>query len=135
MLEDRVAKALAEKGFVAYEDVGRAQFARLQFADKALGLGESPHQIVLTSEQFIIPDVSDSSIGNAVRIVMPREPLQLIQEMHDVGRIPVHGADKFPAQFSLAINHVGLGPTRRTVHTGDLLIRIANRQKVYVPLL
>ena len=45
VLEDRVAKAFAEKGFIAHEDVGRAQLARFQFADKALGLGEGPHQI------------------------------------------------------------------------------------------
>src|ERR1700693_4778867 len=55
--------------------------------------------------------------------------------MHDVGRIPIYGADKLPAQFSLAINHIGLGPTRGAIHRGNLLIRIANRQEIYVSLL
>ena len=44
MLEDGVAKALAEKSLIADEDVGRAQLARLQFADEALGLGKGSHQ-------------------------------------------------------------------------------------------
>ena len=47
MLEDRVPKTLAEKSLVAHEDVSRAQLARLQFAHKTLGLGESPHSTVL----------------------------------------------------------------------------------------
>ena len=44
VLENGVAKALAEEGFVAHEDVGRAQLARFQFADEAVGLGEGAHQ-------------------------------------------------------------------------------------------
>ena len=44
MFENRIAKALAEKRFVAHEHIRRAQLARFQFADKALGLGKGSHQ-------------------------------------------------------------------------------------------
>ena len=44
VLEDGVAKALAEESFIANEHVGGTQLARFQFADKPLRLGESPHQ-------------------------------------------------------------------------------------------
>jgi len=70
VLEDRVSKALAEKGLVTHEDVGGAQLARFQFADKALGLGEGPHQISPVPVKLII---LDSSIDNSIRIVIQRE--------------------------------------------------------------
>ena len=43
MLQNRIAKALAKKGFVADEHVCRAQLAGLKLADKTLGIGESSH--------------------------------------------------------------------------------------------
>src|SRR5271155_3437279 len=43
MLKNRIAKAFAKKSFVAHEHVGRAQLARFQFADKAVGLGKCTH--------------------------------------------------------------------------------------------
>ena len=69
VLEDGVAKALAEKGLIAHEDVGRAQLARFQFADKALGLGEGPHQISSVVATII---VFDCSIVNSIRLVVRR---------------------------------------------------------------
>ena len=44
VLENGVSKALAEESFIAHKHIGRTQLARLQFADKPIGLGESPHQ-------------------------------------------------------------------------------------------
>jgi len=44
VFDNSVAEALAEEGFVAYKHIGRAQLARLNFADKPLGLGKRPHQ-------------------------------------------------------------------------------------------
>ena len=67
MLEDGVAKALAEEGFIADEDVGRAQLARFQFADKALGLGEGPHQISSVVAKVI---VFECNIENSIRLVV-----------------------------------------------------------------
>ena len=60
VLEDGVAKALAEEGLVAHEDVGGAQLARFQFADKALGLGEGLHPIHVVARSL----VSTLALGN-----------------------------------------------------------------------
>ena len=43
VFEDGIAKALAEERLIAHEHVGRAQLARFQFADEALGLGKGSH--------------------------------------------------------------------------------------------
>src|SRR5258708_11113721 len=43
LLEDCVAETLSEEGFVAHEDVGRTQLARLELADKAIRLGKRPN--------------------------------------------------------------------------------------------
>jgi hypothetical protein len=50
MFEDRVAKALAEEGFVAYENVRGPEFARGKLVDEAVGLGESADSVL--SSQF-----------------------------------------------------------------------------------
>ena len=71
MLKDGVAEALAEKSFVADEDVGGAEFARFQLADEALGLGEGAHQDGLSVELglFIIcGSVFDCNIGKSIRL-------------------------------------------------------------------
>ena len=44
VLENGVAKALAEERLVAHEHVGSTHLARFQLADKALGLGKGTHQ-------------------------------------------------------------------------------------------
>jgi hypothetical protein len=43
VLEDGIAAALAEEDLVTDEHVGRTQFARLDFVEEAVGLGEGPH--------------------------------------------------------------------------------------------
>ncbi len=43
VFQNRIAKALAEKSLIAHKYIGRAQLARFQLADKALGLGEGSH--------------------------------------------------------------------------------------------
>ena len=66
VLEDCVAKALAEKSFIADENVGRAQLARFQFADKAFGLGEGAHQNFVLATYIVF----DCNILNSIRLVV-----------------------------------------------------------------
>ncbi len=67
MLEDGVAKAFAEEGFIAHENVGGAELARFQFADKALGLGEGLHPISSVVAKVII---FEYNIENSIRLVV-----------------------------------------------------------------
>ena len=75
MFEDGVAEALAEESFIADEDVGGAKFARLQFTDEALGLGEGAHQDGLSVELGLVivgnsvcDSVFDCNIGESIRL-------------------------------------------------------------------
>jgi hypothetical protein len=43
MLENGFAASLAEKHFVAYENINGTQLAGLHLGDEAIGLGEGPH--------------------------------------------------------------------------------------------
>jgi hypothetical protein len=54
MLENGVTKALSEEGFIPDKDIGRTQLARLQFADKSFGLGESPHSETLQTASLAV---------------------------------------------------------------------------------
>ena len=47
MFENGVAKTLAEKSLIANKHISRTQLPRLKFADKAFGLGKSPHETVV----------------------------------------------------------------------------------------
>ena len=90
MLEDCIPKALAEKSLVAHEYIRRAQPARFQFADKALGLGEGPHQFPPLMRKVIMVKlmVSDSSIDNPIRIVILGVRLRGQDAPATAGRMP-----------------------------------------------
>src|ERR1700690_710459 len=67
---------------------------------------------------------------------MPRPPLdppaelKLVQEIHDLGLAPFHGADELAAYDSVAIDNVGLGPFETAIKAAGLLVRIAHGQEV-----
>ena len=58
MLQDGVAKALAEKCLIAHKHVSRTQLASLQLADKPLGLGKRSHQRMIFRTDFLATNLA-----------------------------------------------------------------------------